>query len=434
MNRAGRVRRRTLLRAATAASVPTAVGFTGCRGGARPVRVAVVWSADELARFQSVLADYTTATGLPTQVTSAGDDIDAFLNARYLAGTSPDVAILPRPGLVTEYARRGWLAEVTPDVGYRAPRGLTDLLSPDGRRYGVWVKAAHKSLFWHYPSVLASEPPTTWDALVARSRQLGTLARSGTGPAPLAVGAADGWVLTDWFENVLADVTAPREYDALARGEADWAGPPVRDALDRLAEIWSIPGAFPGGGRRALLTQFQESVIEVVHRRSAVLVYGADFAGGVAQRFRRGTEEPATFRFPGAWALAAPLLVGGDVAVAFTGSGPGADLVRWFTRRSSFQRWRSAGGYLSPDVNVPTQDYPDQKTQLLAEQLRTATSPRFDLSDQLPGPFTGSDGVGIWRIMQDFFADVTTGIRADEAIRRATGQLAVAARATGPAR
>ncbi|MEK8105830.1 hypothetical protein NKG94_13060 [Micromonospora sp. M12] len=45
----------------------------------------------------------------------------------------------------------------------------------------------------------------------------------------------------------------------------------------------------------------------------------------------------------------------------------------------------------------------------------------------MPGAFTGSDGVGIWRIMQGFFADVTDGVHASEAIRRATGLLAAAA-------
>ncbi|WP_428965608.1 extracellular solute-binding protein [Micromonospora fluostatini] len=424
----GRLGRRTLLRAAVAAPV---AGLAGCSGGATPVRVVVVWSAEELARFRAVLRGYPAG---PVQATSAGDDIDAFLNARRLAGTSPDVAILPRPGLVTAYARRGWLAQVEAAASYRTPTGLADLLSPDGRRHGVWVKAAHKSLFWYLPSRLPT-PPATWDELVALARRLGARARAGTGPAPLAVGAADGWVLTDWFENVLADVTDPPEYDALARGTADWQGRPVRAALLRLAELWGLPGAFPGGGRRALLTQFQESVIQVVRRREAVLLYGADFTDSVARTFRHGPEQPATFRFPGARAgVDGPLLVGGDVAVAFAGSTAGVRLVQWLTEVPSFGPWRRSGGYLSPDVSVPPWDYPDSMTQLLATELRQAASPRFDLSDRLPAPFTGSDGIGIWRIMQDFFADVTNAVPPAEAVRRTMVALSGAARDTERAR
>ncbi|MEU4474550.1 extracellular solute-binding protein [Micromonospora sp. NPDC023888] len=420
-----RASRRTLLRAAAAGVTALAAG---CSGGTRSVQVAVVWSTSELDRFREVLAHYPA----PVQVVSAGNDIDAFLRARHLAGTSPDVAILPRPGLVTEYAQRGWLSPVRPSAEYAVPDGLGDLLTAEGRRYGVWVKAAHKSLVWHLPSVLPRQP-ANWDELVELTRRLGGLARRTGGPAPLALGAADGWVLTDWFENVLADV-APDSYDTLAGPDADWQSRPVRDALDRLAELWSIDGAFLGGGRRALLTQYEESVIQVVHTRRAVLLVGADFTADVVGPFQRGPEAPTTFRFPGAQPGGGPLIVGGDAAVAFADARGGVELVEWLTRADSFQPWVRAGGYLSPNTNVSITSYPDQVGQRLAREMREPGTLRFDLSDQLPGAFTGSDGVGIWRIMQGFFADVTDGVRADEAVRRATGQLAAAARNAGGGR
>ncbi|MEV4660063.1 extracellular solute-binding protein [Micromonospora sp. NPDC049301] len=426
MTAGGRATRRTLLRAAAAGAAATAAG---CAGGNRSVQVAVVWSGSELDRFRRVVARYPS----PVHVVSAGNDIDAFLRARHLAGTSPDVAILPRPGLVTEYALRGWLSPVRPTTEYAVPTGLSELLMTRGQRYGVWVKAAHKSLIWHLPSVLP-DPPRSWDELVTRTRDLGALARRGSGPAPLAIGAADGWVLTDWFENVLADLT-PDAYDALARPHRDWQGRPVRDALDRLAELWSIDGAFVGGGRRALLTQYEESVIQVVRTRRAVMVFEADFTDEVVGRFRPGKEMPATFRFPSARPGAVgPLIVGGDAAVAFADARGGVELVEWLTRADSFQPWLDAGGYLSPNTSISLDRYTDPVRHKLAGEMRAPGTLRFDLSDQLPGPFTGSDGVGIWRIMQDFFADVTDGVPAAEAIRRATGRLAAAASSAGGGR
>ncbi|MET8352960.1 extracellular solute-binding protein [Micromonospora sp. NPDC005206] len=426
MTPAGRATRRTLLRAAAAGAAVTAAG---CAGGTRSVQVAVVWSGSELDRFRRVVAGYPA----PVHVVSAGNDIDAFLRARHLAGTSPDVAILPRPGLVTDYALRGWLSPVRPSNEYAVPTGLSDLLMTRGRRYGVWVKAAHKSLIWHLPSVLP-RPPATWDELVTVTRTLGALARRGSGPAPLAIGAADGWVLTDWFENVLADL-APDAYDALAGPDADWQGRPVRDTLDRLAELWSIGGAFPGGGRRALLTQYEESVIQVVRSGRAVMVFEADFTAEVAGTFRRGPEQPKTFRFPSARAGGGgPLIVGGDAAVAFADARGGVELIEWLSQAGAFQPWLDAGGYLSPNTTVALDSYADPVRRQLAGEMRAPGTLRFDLSDQLPGPFTGSDGVGIWRIMQDFFSDVTDGVPAAEAVRRATGQLAAAARSAGGGR
>ncbi|GAA2190672.1 extracellular solute-binding protein [Micromonospora lupini] len=425
MTPAGRLSRRTLLRAAAAGAAATAAG---CAGGGRSVQVAVVWSGSELDRFREVVATYPD----PVRVVSAGNDIDAFLRARHLAGTSPDVAILSRPGLVTEYAARGWLRPVRPSTEYAVPIGLSDLLLAGGQRYGVWVKAAHKSLVWHLPSMLP-EQPTSWDELVSLTRRLGALARRDGGPAPLAIGAADGWVLTDWFENVLADL-APTAYDALAGPDADWQGRPVRDTLDRLAELWSIDGAFPGGGRRALLTQYEESVIQVVRSRRAVMVFEADFTAEVVGRFRRGPEEPVTFRFPSAGTGGGALIVGGDVAVVFADARGGVELVEWLTRADAFRPWLRAGGYLSPNTTIALTDYADPVRRQLAREMRGPDTLHFDLSDQLPGAFTGSDGVGIWRIMQDFFADVTDGVSAAEAVHRATGQLAAAARDAGGGR
>ncbi|MBM0277457.1 type 2 periplasmic-binding domain-containing protein [Micromonospora tarensis] len=175
MRPTARPSRRTLLRAA---AVGAAALATGCSGGTRSVQVAVVWSTSELERFRRVVADYPARV----QVVSAGNDIDAFLRARHLAGTSPDVAILPRPGLVTEYAQRGWLSPLRPSDEYAVPGGLGELLTTEGERYGVWVKAAHKSLVWHLPSMLP-EPPGDWDSLVGQTRRLGALAQRGDGPA-----------------------------------------------------------------------------------------------------------------------------------------------------------------------------------------------------------------------------------------------------------
>src|SRR2546421_237130 len=110
---------------------------TGCASSGGPTEVAVVWSGRELDRFRRVLRGYPHAV----EVISAGDDIDAFLSARHRAGNSPDVAVLPRPGLVSEYASRGWLSTLDESSAAPFPSQWSDLLRVDGRLYGAWVKA-----------------------------------------------------------------------------------------------------------------------------------------------------------------------------------------------------------------------------------------------------------------------------------------------------
>src|SRR5262245_37916853 len=93
-----RVPRRTVLRAGALVAVAGAAGCSTIQrttGVGDLVRVAVSWSATELAAFRSVLA----CSGVDDyELIPFGDDIDAALGAR--TSGRPDVVALPRIGLV----------------------------------------------------------------------------------------------------------------------------------------------------------------------------------------------------------------------------------------------------------------------------------------------------------------------------------------------
>jgi ABC-type glycerol-3-phosphate transport system substrate-binding protein len=421
--------RREVLRVAAGALAAAAVG--GCGRSVGATEVAVVWSGSELDKFRRVLSGYERESGRSVLVLSAGDDIDALLRARQRAGTSPDVAILPRPGLIASYVAEGWLAPMDPRVVARLPAVWNALLQfGDSAVYGAWVKAAHKSLFWYLPSLLEGELQTvdpTWEQLVRFVRRQA----AGQGPAPLAIGAADGWVLTDWLENLLAALDDDPEsnlHEDLAAGQPRWGAAVVREAFGELARVWSVPGAFPGGGRRALLTQFDASVIQVTDRE-AVMTCEGDFVADVAGRFppEGDPEGLVTFGFP-AVGDRQPVVVGGDAAVVLHDSPAGHELVEWLTRPESFRPWLQDGGFLSPNGQVTADDYPPGFTRSLVPEIQSPTL-RFDLSDRLPGVFSGRDGVGSWLVLQDFFADVTVSSPdVTGAIDRAVGRLNEAAR------
>jgi ABC-type glycerol-3-phosphate transport system substrate-binding protein len=384
------------------------------------VQVAVVWSGGELERFREVVQHYPE----PVDVVSTRNDVDAFLSARYRAGNQPDVAIVPQISLIADYARRGWLEPVPAAVSQRFASNWRAMLTVDGREYGAWVKAAHKSLVWYHPDRLAT-PPATWAEFVSLVRQLAAAGRV----APLAVGAADGWVLTDWLENLLIGFAGDGEYQGLVDGTEAWDGPLVRTALTQLAAVWAVPGVFPYGTGRALITQQEESVMQVVDGRAA-MVFEGDFVAAVAERFRPAGAAPlAAARFP-AGPRARPLLVAGDAAMVFAGSAAGGALVEWLTRRESFQPWIAGGGYLSPNTLI-TPDAYGPAAPWAAQLSDPGAAPQFDLSDQLRGSLGGPDGLGIWKILQDFLAEVDQPGAVDRACRRLVRAAAQARREAG---
>ncbi|MEV5409347.1 hypothetical protein AB0K60_11005 [Thermopolyspora sp. NPDC052614] len=427
------MRRRHLL--ATLAGLAAAgAGAAGCSGGRR-LRVAVIWSGYELRAFQRLLATYRN----PVSVYSAGDNIAALLR-NPAAAAVPDVAIVSRPGLIQEPDICGKLQTYDRKGGVGSP--FWDGLASCGRDRvptlrGVWIKTAHKSLVWHRPGTMAE--PGGWEQW---HTELETATKQACGSrcpvAPLSIGAADGWVLTDWFENALLGTVAGRAaYPRLVAGDdpALWREA-VEEALTRLGRLWAIPGLLPGGGRRALTTQFEDSVLDVFRFGTAHAVAAPDFAWQVVRRFARTTADSyrdrldlLRFRFPGV-DRGQPIVVGGDVAVALASGGEDAlDFLRWLDdpkEKAKAPRldWTQEIG--STPLIGAADDHPP--TVRRAQGVQDAQPMVFDLSDQLTGGLAGGDGQGLWRILTEFFTAVTVdGERPENAVAQAVKSMAATA-------
>jgi alpha-glucoside transport system substrate-binding protein len=381
--------------------------LAACGGDLRgTVRVGVSWSGDELARFRRELRLFTAGRRWGVSVVSLGDDVGTLLAGRVARGIAPDVAMLPRPGLVAEDL--SGLAGL-PDLN---PRDIStvwgDLASPGGTPRGVWYKATHKSLVWYRPDVFArlgvARPPADWAEwadLRARCVRAGI--------APLALGAADGYVLTDWFENVLWGLDR-FTYEALAQGAREWDRSSVARALELLAEVWAPAGTLPGGPARALLTQFEDSVLDVAVRQRAAMLVGADFALPVVTRLAPHAPPLDWFPVPAPPGGVRPLVVGGDLAVLLAGAGPGGrELVEWLALPDAARDWAAYGGFVSLHKDVA--GYPPQYRKQLLEDVQEGRPDGlgFDLSDRLRGGLSGGDGRGLWRVLQRFLAELGRG-------------------------
>ena len=73
------------------------------------IEVAAKWTGEEQANFQKVLDAFEEKTGAKVTYASTGEDTGAYLGPRIQGGNPPDVAILPQPGLVAQYAEQNAL-------------------------------------------------------------------------------------------------------------------------------------------------------------------------------------------------------------------------------------------------------------------------------------------------------------------------------------
>ncbi|MFD0773421.1 ABC transporter substrate-binding protein [Streptomonospora algeriensis] len=396
------------------------VAATACSPGSAPsggsgdlagveLLVAAKWTGVEEENFTEVLAGFEEETGATVTYESTGEDTGAYLGPKIEAGEPPDVAVLPQPGLLEEYAAQDALVPLSGEAATALQENYTgywqDLGSFEGDSYGVLLKAAHKSIIWYRPDAFDQAgvtPPETWDDLTGTTAS--TL--SDAGITPFAMCGASGWTLTDWFENVYLSQAGPQKYDQLVNHEIPWTDDSVVQTLQTLAEVWGEGDWMAGGTQGAVQTDFPTCVSQVYGQEQAAMVYEADFVAASAQEAGATVGETAqAFPFP-AVGDNAPVVVGGDIAVAMSESEGVQQLMAYLASPEAQTTWAGLGGYLSANSQVQADAYPEEFTQELAQTiLEAGDDVRYDLSDQVPSQFGATEGKGMWAALQDFLRD-----------------------------
>ncbi len=418
--------------ALAACASPRSEGAYADLHGSR-LEVVAAWSDTEQERFAAVLREFSDRTGASVRYTSAQDSVPEMLDARLSAGDPPDVALLPQPGLLRHYAESGRLVPLNSATAAIVQQSYSPvwqaLASADGRMYGVWFKAANKSLIWY--DVAAFEragiaPPDTLAGLLAAA---GTL-RAG-GVAPFSVGAGDQWTLTDWFENLYLQLAGAQDYDRLAVHELAWTDRSVEATLHVMAQLLA-PQYLRGGIAATLNTSFEDSVAKAFTKPAgAAMVSEGDFvASAITTRTgaRIGVDVDA-IPFPAAHRAVSAVVGGGDVAVQLRRSTAAAELMRYLASPAAAAVWAAAGGFVSPNQQLDLSVYPDALTRSIARDLIEAGEDfRFDLSDLQPAAFGATPNAGMQGALRDFLVTRDVPNTARRLERAATAAYAAAAR------
>ncbi len=198
-------------------------------------------------------------------------------------------------------------------------------------------------------------------------------------------------------------------YDKLTHHQIPWTDPSVVQALTTLGKLFSNDKLITGGKSGALQTTFNTSITQAFTAPpKAAMAYEGDFAGSVitsTTSSKLGTDANF-FPFPAAGSTTNFVVGGGDAAIATNANPATMEFIQFLASPEAAQVWAGAGGFLSPNKNLPASSYPDDTTKAEGKMLIDAGDNfRFDMSDQAPSAFGGTKGAGEWKDLQDFLAN-----------------------------
>jgi len=384
------------------ASAGASAAASGGTAAKRTITVIANWGGGERAAFQKVIDAFTAKTGIPVNYEQSRQ-LEALVRTRVAGGNPPDIIFDSRPGAIAEFAKAGNLIPLDEPVGKEIldPKALEaalgksfiDLGRVDKTLYGFMFKADSKSTIWYKPpslTALGGTTPKTIDDLYALADKY-----KAAGKIPFGSGGKDGWVLTDWFENIYARVATPKQYnDLFVTHKVAWTDPTVKKALGVFAKIFGTPGYFPGGAQGIVGTAFTEGIGQAFSKSPvAEMYYEGGFVGviigtDINKDLKAGTDYDF-FTFPTVDpAFGAPITGGGDFAVMFKDSPEGRAMMQFIATKEAADIYAATGSG-TPSKLVDGAKITDPIAKKLHEQVASAAVFLFDGSDLAPSALGG---------------------------------------------
>jgi alpha-glucoside transport system substrate-binding protein len=366
------------------------------------ISVLAVWTGGEGEAFKAVLDGFKEKNPDVKVSYKSAKEPATVLSTSVEGGNPPDIAALPQPGFMVDFAQRGALKPIefaADKIKEGFSQSWIDLGTVDGKLYGLFFKGANKSTVWYNVKAFEDagvEAPKDWDAFLKAGDTL-----KASGVTPYSIGGADGWTLTDLFENIYLRTAGGEKYDQLTKHEIPWTDQSVKDALTEMGKVLQ-PDNIAGGTSSALQTDFPTSVTQVfADPPKAAQVMEGDFVGtNIATETKA---QPQTdynvYDFPEINGSGPVVVGGGDVMVMFKDNPAARALIEYLATPEAAEIWVKKGGFSSPNKNVDTGLYPDEFLKKTATALANAETFRFDMSDLMPGAF-GSDA--LFTLLQDF--------------------------------
>jgi len=246
-----------------------ALAMTTSAAFAEQVTVFGPWLGPDQENVEAVLSAFAEASGHDVRYTGS-DSFEQQILVDSEAGSAPNIAVFPQPGLANEMASRGFLAPLADGTddwvrdNYAAGQSWVDLgtfADPEGndQLFGFFYKVDVKSLVWYVPENFEDagyEIPSSMEELKALTDQI-----VADGETPwcigLGSGGATGWPATDWVEDLLLRTQTPDVYDGWVDNSISFTDARIVGAIDEFGEFARNDAYVAGGSGAVASTDFR---------------------------------------------------------------------------------------------------------------------------------------------------------------------------------
>ena len=373
-----------------------------------------IWAATEQKAFQKVIDGFHQQyPNVTVTYSSKGNDIPTVLSTAIAGGNPPDMADVAQPGLVKQLVQQGKLKPINyaqSAIGANFSSAWENLGKVNGKLYALLFKASNKSTLWYNVNVLKQagvNAPKTWSQMVSEAK---TIKASGT-PAYSLCGA-NGWTLTDIFENLYLRRWGAAKYNQLSDHQIKWTDQTVTKSLQDMAQVLGDTGNIYGGTSGALQTDYPTCVdyAFATPPKAAYNLQGDFVSLEILQATKSKPQKDFNVvPFPAitSGANAKAVETGGDLIITFRDSPAIEAFMKYLASPQAAEIWAKLGGFGTGNKNVPASVYPDPITKATEAPLAGATSVAFDMSDNQPASFGATTGQGEWGIFQTFLQHPT---------------------------
>ena len=360
----------------TLLSTVAVLAFTAGASNAEQLTVFGPWLGPDQENVEAVLKVFAEKSGHDVRYVGS-DSFEQQIVVDLEAGSAPNVAAFPQPGLASDMAARGFLTPLGEDVAawlkdnYAAGDSWVALGTYKGKDgaeafYGFPYKNDVKSLVWYIPENFEDagyDVPQTMEELKALTEKI---AADGGTPwcIGLGSGAATGWPATDWVEDMMLRTQSPEDYDAWVKNDLKFNDPKVVAAIDEFGWFARNDKYVAGGAGAVASTDFRDSPKGLFS--SPPQCYMHRQASFIPAFFPEGTqvgEDVDFFYFP-AYAdkgLGTPVLGAGTTWVITNENQAAHDLIAFLQTPEAHETWMALKGFITPFKGVNPDDFGDPK-------------------------------------------------------------------------